>query len=86
MLVHCEAGQSRSASIVAAALMAIPCLAHGLANLEGEEAARGLNWALEFMRKQRPQVRPNDGFMEQLRRGAWMDAVGAEDTVKLDWF
>lgn len=69
VLVHCEAGQSRSASIVIAALMAAPLLAG-----QPEGHALGVDEAIAFVRAQRPQVRPNDGFMEKLRARAWMDA------------
>ncbi|KAI8976656.1 hypothetical protein BD414DRAFT_467005 [Trametes punicea] len=52
VLVHCQAGMSRSVAIVAAYLM----VSQGL-NPEG---------ALEVIRKTRPDVQPNEGFMRQL--------------------
>ncbi|KAH9849816.1 hypothetical protein C2E23DRAFT_350969 [Lenzites betulinus] len=52
VLVHCQAGMSRSVSIAAAYLM----VSQGL----DPEAA------LEVIRKVRPDVQPNDGFMRQL--------------------
>ncbi|KAI0630993.1 hypothetical protein C8Q77DRAFT_1130528 [Trametes polyzona] len=52
VLVHCQAGMSRSVSIVAAYLM----VSQGL-DPEG---------ALDAIRKVRPDVQPNDGFMRQL--------------------
>ena len=67
VLVHCEAGQSRSSSVVVAALMAMPRLA-GRQSLDADDA-------LALVREQRPIVRPNAGFMEQLRAAAWMDAA-----------
>ncbi|KAI0739126.1 hypothetical protein C8Q80DRAFT_1112923 [Daedaleopsis nitida] len=52
ILVHCQAGMSRSVAIVAAYLM----VTQGL----DPEAA------LETIRKARPDVQPNEGFMRQL--------------------
>ncbi|KAI0760066.1 hypothetical protein C8Q74DRAFT_1319312 [Fomes fomentarius] len=52
ILVHCQAGMSRSVAIVAAYLM----VTQGL-DPEG---------ALETIRKARPDVQPNEGFMRQL--------------------
>lgn len=52
VLVHCLAGVSRSASVVAAYLMKV------------EEMA--LNEALKHIRQKRPLVSPNPGFMRQL--------------------
>jgi len=63
VLVHCEAGQSRSASIVIAALLAQPQLMGRPAN-----ERVGVDKALAFVQDQRPQVRPNDGFMYTLRK------------------
>ena len=66
VLVHCEAGASRSASVVIAALIAFP-------ELTGGKATLSLDDALGFVRAQRPCVRPNDGFMATLyarERGA----------------
>ncbi|EMD35294.1 hypothetical protein CERSUDRAFT_116096 [Gelatoporia subvermispora B] len=52
VLVHCQAGMSRSATIVAAYLMYSQDL-----DVEG---------ALEMIRKVRPSIQPNDGFLRQL--------------------
>ncbi|KAI0367683.1 hypothetical protein BV20DRAFT_1037581 [Pilatotrama ljubarskyi] len=52
VLVHCQAGMSRSVAIVAAFLM----VSQGL-DPEG---------ALDVIRKVRPDVQPNEGFMRQL--------------------
>ncbi|KAG8924708.1 hypothetical protein FRC02_010231 [Tulasnella sp. 418] len=52
VLVHCQAGMSRSASIVAAFLMYSKNI--------------NLNEALDLMRSARPIVCPNDSFMRQL--------------------
>ncbi|KAA1472417.1 hypothetical protein DENSPDRAFT_800964 [Dentipellis sp. KUC8613] len=52
VLVHCQAGMSRSATIVAAYLMYSQHL-----DVDG---------ALEAIRKVRPSAHPNDGFMRQL--------------------
>ncbi|KII87806.1 hypothetical protein PLICRDRAFT_176572 [Plicaturopsis crispa FD-325 SS-3] len=52
VLVHCQAGMSRSATIVAAFLM------HSR-NLDRDAA-------LDLIRKARPCIQPNDGFMQQL--------------------
>ncbi|KAH9886072.1 hypothetical protein C8Q73DRAFT_658881 [Cubamyces lactineus] len=52
VLVHCQAGMSRSVSIVAAYLM----VSQGLTP----------DAALEVIRQSRPDVQPNDGFMRQL--------------------
>jgi hypothetical protein len=49
--------------------MAAPLLAG-----QPEGHALGVDEAIAFVRAQRPQVRPNDGFMEKLRARAWMDA------------
>lgn len=53
VLVHCQAGQSRSPTVVAAHLMR-----------EERLPAAG---ALDGIRKRRPMVQPNTGFMDQLR-------------------
>lgn len=53
VLVHCFAGQSRSATLVAAYLIAC----------EGLDALA----ALSLIRKNRPSAQPNTGFMRQLR-------------------
>ncbi|KAI0716371.1 hypothetical protein C8Q76DRAFT_647342 [Earliella scabrosa] len=52
VLVHCQAGMSRSVAIVAAYLMVTQAL-----DPDG---------ALEVIRKARPDVQPNEGFMRQL--------------------
>ena len=86
VLVHCEAGQSRSATVVIAALMANigQLVGDGMATAimrtgedvdeDVDEPTTGLSFsdALAFVRAQRPQVRPNDGFLECLQRAAWM--------------
>ena len=53
VLVHCKAGVSRSASIVAAYLM--------------RHKSMTLDKALEHLRSCRPIVSPNKGFLTQLR-------------------
>lgn len=52
VLVHCQAGISRSASIVAAYLIASQKLTRA--------------GAVELIKKKRPGIRPNDGFLKQL--------------------
>lgn len=52
VLVHCFAGQSRSATLVAAYLMSSEGLDPGA--------------ALDLIRQTRPSVQPNSGFMKQL--------------------
>ncbi|KAI0642554.1 hypothetical protein C8Q79DRAFT_982660 [Trametes meyenii] len=52
ILVHCQAGMSRSVSIVAAYLMVS----------QGSDP----DGALDVIRKVRPEVQPNEGFMRQL--------------------
>ena len=54
VLVHCAAGVSRSAAVVASYLMK----KHGISRDE----------ALLRTRKQRPIIMPNEGFMDQLSR------------------
>lgn len=56
VLVHCYAGQSRSAALVMAYLMAA----------EGRDMVTA--WAA--VRKARPQARPNSGFLRQLAQYA----------------
>eukprot|EP00418_Pyrodinium_bahamense_P072831 CAMPEP_0179099730 /NCGR_PEP_ID=MMETSP0796-20121207/46023_1 /TAXON_ID=73915 /ORGANISM="Pyrodinium bahamense, Strain pbaha01" /LENGTH=306 /DNA_ID=CAMNT_0020797535 /DNA_START=80 /DNA_END=997 /DNA_ORIENTATION=+ len=51
VLVHCKAGRSRSASLVAAWLM---------------QRGRTLEEALEAVRRARPIAQPNPGFLQQL--------------------
>lgn len=53
VLVHCKAGQSRSATVVIAHLM--------------REERWPVNKALQFVQQRRPSVQPNVAFMEQLR-------------------
>merc|ERR1712083_723615 len=57
VLVHCQHGRSRSASVVVAHVM-LAC------NL-------GLDEAVVFVKAQRSCVRPNEGFMQQLRERRW---------------
>jgi hypothetical protein len=53
VLVHCQAGQSRSATVVIAHLM--------------KEERWSAEAALRFVQQKRPSVHPNIGFMDQLR-------------------
>ncbi|KAK6034874.1 dual specificity phosphatase, catalytic domain protein [Cooperia oncophora] len=53
VLVHCNAGISRAATFVISYLMVY----HGMS----------LELALETVKKARPKVRPNMGFMKQLK-------------------
>jgi len=55
VLVHCRHGQSRSATVVAAYLIA-------------NKICGGVEEAMDFLKEKRPRVNPNDGFMEQLRK------------------
>lgn len=52
ILIHCQAGVSRSAAVLAACLM------------KSKKINR--DEALEIIKRKRPSVAPNDGFMEQL--------------------
>eukprot|EP00931_Biecheleriopsis_adriatica_P004398 TRINITY_DN106077_c0_g1_i1.p1 TRINITY_DN106077_c0_g1~~TRINITY_DN106077_c0_g1_i1.p1 ORF type:complete len:326 (+),score=69.52 TRINITY_DN106077_c0_g1_i1:164-1141(+) len=52
VLVHCKAGRSRSASLLAAWLV---------------RSGRSLEEALEAVKRARPIAQPNPGFLEQLR-------------------
>ena len=54
MLVHCRHGQSRSATIIAAYLIKNN-------NMTPQNA-------IQFLQKKRPQVGPNQGFMDQLKQ------------------
>jgi atypical dual specificity phosphatase len=54
VLVHCNAGISRSSSVVAGYLM--------------QTEGYSLDEALAIIRSARPVVKPNDGFMTQLRQ------------------
>ena len=60
VLVHCEQGVSRSATVVCAHLM----LTSGAAQMSASEA-------LATVRQHRPSARPNAGFMQQLDRREW---------------
>ena len=53
VLVHCQHGVSRSASVVVAYL----CFSMGLS----------VDEALDTLRHDRPEAHPNNGFMQQLR-------------------
>jgi predicted protein tyrosine phosphatase len=63
ILVHCQAGQSRSATVVIAYLM--------------REERWPLETALRFVQKKRPSVHPNIGFLDQLR--ALQTKLGIQD-------
>lgn len=76
VLVHCEAGMSRSASVVIATILADPRLA-------GANAPFGLDEVISFVRAQRLCVRPNDGFLERLAAQQWRAPTEA---VAVDWF
>jgi atypical dual specificity phosphatase len=72
VLVHCAHGASRSASVVAAHLM----------STRGWTAAE----TLAYLREQRPVVRPNEGFVNQLE--VWEEAmrqmrVGAVQSISI---
>ncbi|KZP33795.1 phosphatases II, partial [Athelia psychrophila] len=67
VLVHCQAGMSRSATIVAAYLMYTQKL--------------GPEDALELIRKARPTIQPNAGFLQQLEV---FHAAAYESTASLD--
>lgn len=53
MLVHCQAGISRSASIVISYLM--------------ERFSMSYDEARKYLKARRPQIDPNDGFVKQLK-------------------
>ena len=59
VLVHCEMGASRSASVVAAYLMEA-------GNLNSKDA-------LQFIKDRRPCINPNEGFRRQLNQGTKRD-------------
>lgn len=54
IIVHCNAGVSRSSSVVMAYLM--------------KKLGYSFDVALEFVKHKRPCIQPNRGFIEQLRR------------------
>lgn len=62
ILVHCEQGRSRSASVVIAHLM--------------RERGMNASEALAFVKAQRPSAEPNSGFMAQLQMASWESALG----------
>lgn len=66
VLVHCNAGVSRAASIVIAYVMYKK-------NMTYTEA-------LEMVKAQRPVVRPNDGFAEQLQN--YQPKTNTEETLE----
>ena len=53
VLVHCHAGKSRSATVVIAFLM--------------RDKKISLQQALALLRSKRPRVKPNEGFLVQLK-------------------
>lgn len=61
VLVHCEQGKSRSASVVVAYIMATVGI--------GREAA------LDLVQSRRPIAQPNEGFMEQLLHEKWLQTL-----------
>merc|ERR1712032_1156752 len=63
VLVHCEQGRSRSASVVVAHLM--------------DEGDLDLDAALALVREQRPSVKPNEGFLLQLRQRCWLEPASS---------
>ena len=70
VLVHCRHGQSRSATVVAAwHLSRHLATATGARETEddGAECERVIGATLAWLRECRPKVRPNDGFLAQLR-------------------
>lgn len=69
VLVHCEQGQSRSASVV-------------IAHILRTTAGMGLAEALDVVKSQRPLVRPNLGFMGQLHRIAEQQAADSSAAAR----
>ena len=69
VLVHCQQGKSRSAAVVAAHLLrsAPPAAAEATA----ADAVAAVDSVLLRMRRARPMVAPNAGFMTQLRERPW---------------
>jgi len=67
VLVHCMAGVSRSAAVVIGYMM----------------TKQGMSFeeAYEYVKDKRPVMRPNDGFMEQLKQ---FDAASFYNTAKAD--
>lgn len=62
LLVHCERGASRSASVVVAHLL--------------RTTTDDLDTLITRLRKHRRAVRPNDGFIQQLKRARWDSVEG----------
>jgi len=67
VLVHCMAGVSRSAAVVIGYLMTAKQMT--------------FDEAYEFVKEKRPVIRPNDGFMEQLKQ---FDATNFYNASKVD--
>jgi len=68
VLVHCEQGQSRSASVV-------------IAHILRTTPSMGLGEALALVKSQRPLARPNPGFMKQLQQIAQQQAADSPATA-----
>lgn len=64
LLVHCEKGQSRSATVVIAYMMKV--------------RAKSFRMLLDELKKIRPECQPNSGFCKQLR--AYQDELGIPDS------
>jgi len=71
VLVHCYAGISRSPSVVLASLIA--------------EHKMSLKRAHDLLKSQRPQIRPNPGFMKALSEFEG-DTLGYKTAVSPDYF